>query len=155
MAALDAQVAMKHVVLVGLVCSLMLASSNSWGCSCGTTKQGAERVKESFANSDAVFLGRVDEIVLADDLSGAKVQTTTFRIVKSWKGQREGLIKTKINIQCCVCGYRFEQDYEYLVFAYRKKDSGWLSASICSSTTSRDAADDDIETLERLVEEGI
>ena len=100
-----------------------------------------------------VFLGKAEKVktALPDNArSGATIQTTTFYVLDSWKGEKANRIVTKINVQCCLCGANFYEGETYLVFAFEAVD-GFYSTSICSMTMGETWALATITILNELI----
>lgn len=138
---------MRVLVLV-LFSVLFFVCRAALACSCILPTQDPEEAVEDAADrADIVFLGKVERVHTADipDV-GAVIQESTFYILESWKGEKVTRVSTKINVQCCVCGFHFEEGETYLVFAYEGKD-GYYSTSICSLTRRADQAEEYLTIL--------
>lgn len=146
---------MRFFSLVILVVGFF-SGGDAHACSCAAPPEDlTESVTQSLEDADIVFLGNVDSVSTAqeaDKHTGAKIQTTTFHVLESWKGEEGTRITTKIDIQCCVCGYRFRKNKEYLVFGYSLEDGNY-STSICSLTGQAARSKKVIEKLRELAAE--
>jgi hypothetical protein len=99
-------------------------------------------VKKAQRQSQAVFVGRVIEIVQKPESYDVLVK---FRVENSWK--------TKLPLEVIVftgrgggdCGFRFEAGESYLVFAYGSDQS--LSTNICQRTVALSGAVADLKVL--------
>ena len=109
--------------------------------------------KESLEQSTAVFVGKVIDI---DVLSGIVVSSAhqnvtfetsnvTFEVSKIWKGpDYKNLVLTMAG-QIATCSISFEENEEYIVYAYDEK--GILETSPCSRTRLLSSAQDDLQEL--------
>ena len=131
----------------------------SVACSCYSKSKGEEEdVKSALDEANVVFLGKAFSVQTTPpkfDANGEEIQSTIFDVIKSWKGKLGQRVTTRINIQCCVCGIEFQEDYVYLVYGYETDSQNVYSTSICSRTKARELADRDIEILEQLWSESV
>ncbi len=138
------------ILALGLV---FFASSDAYGCSCMMPDSDpVESVRKALKRSDVVFLGKVESTQLPDSGNTHPVdfiQTTTFYVLNSWKGEESTRIITKVNVACCVCGYRFEDSETYLVFGY-KRENGFYSVSTCGLSSIFERAETNIQILDDL-----
>jgi hypothetical protein len=67
-------------------------------------------------------------------------------VAKSWKGDVEDPMIIWTATNSAACGYNFEEDVSYLVYAYGVEGYG-LSTNICSRTQLLDDADSDLAAL--------
>jgi hypothetical protein len=123
---------------------LMLVPATSHACSC--VESPAPKVE--LQNKTAVFSGKVLSIKEPSKLlnwSSADPVKVTFEVYQVWKG---GLGK-KVSVQTAMdgasCGFEFEQNQEYLVYA--NGDISNLEASLCSRTQSILTSGNDIQAL--------
>lgn len=147
---------MSRFALFPVVILVLLAASPSNACSClYQDASSPEVVREALDQADAVFLGVADSVEVQsvpDGEYGPKIQTTIFAIVDSWKGEPSERISTRVNIQCCLCGFSFRPGQTYVVFA-KKSDDGSYSVSICSLTRTLAEADDILRLLNEFAAE--
>ena len=102
-----------------------------------------QQVREARKNARAVFTGTVLEITkLPNDL---KV-TVKFKVRESWKGVRSAEARVFTGQGGGDCGYKFEKGKEYLVYAYKRSDSG-LETNICQRTALLTEAAEDLKVL--------
>ena len=123
------------VVFVGL-----LFPDASLSCSCefpGTPL-------EELASHDAVFIGRVVEIV--EPSEDRDYEWILFKRSAVWKGPLgEGIAIRTRRTDEPMCGFSFEVGGEYLVYALL--EDGALETSICSRTSSLAVATEDVALL--------
>lgn len=140
-----------------------LAARVTMACSCA----GVPVVEGSFKMADAVFAGVVETI---EDPSGDRLRRmsetqrqaapraapselgpdfgrrVTLRVLQWWKGEQ---LSERVQVWTAYgggdCGYPFETDQSYLVFAHRWRDL--LTVGICSKTGPLVCAERDMEWL--------
>ena len=143
---------MRHLtILIALAC--FLATVESSACSCVPPPEDLkEGVARALERADLVFLGEAENVALDVDKEkkfSPMIQTSTFYVLESWKGEKVTRVTTKINIQCCVCGFSFDEGETYLIFGYERED-GFYSTSICSMSNRADRSTEVIEVLREL-----
>jgi len=109
-------------------------------------------VEQALEAADIVFVGAVESAEIdgpPDGEYGRSIQTTTFLVQGSWKGEKVNRITTQVNVQCCLCGFRFEEDQTYLIFGYERED-GVYTVSICSLSRTLAEAGDIIRILNEI-----
>lgn len=121
-----------------------LLPSTARACSCalsGTPEQEREQ-------SASVFAGRVSEIAGPNrdgvGSTGDSVRVT-FEVSDVWKGPPVSPITLETAASSASCGYEFQPDVEYLVYA--REVDGELIGSLCSRTTPLERAGADMEAL--------
>ena len=116
----------------------ILLISLSYPCSC-TEPPPPE---EAFEDADIVFSGLVTNIVLDD--SGYYYEVT-FQVIDVWKGEGLEEITLLTETYSDTCGYYFQINYEYLVYAY---NYNWgIYTNICTRTNLLEYASEDLEFL--------
>lgn len=99
--------------------------------------------KELLEKSSAVFAGKVIDIYTPEKTKTGENQylKVTFDTSKIWKGPKNKKIVIKTNNSSAACGYTFEKDQEYVVYAsYNTNDT--LFTSLCSGTSKYEYFDD-------------
>ena len=135
-------------VAVCLAFVSLFAASRVDACSCAPRPADlVEGVRGAFTRADCVFVGVVEQVRLVDE----HVEETTFHVLRSWKGERASRVITRINVQCCACGYSFDVGKQYLVYGYERDTDSFVTTSICSRTAPEPKAGDDIEVLDVIV----
>jgi hypothetical protein len=121
------------------------SSIPSYACSCAEL----DSVKEAFEGSSAVFSGKVVEIVDANKnksiQSSADSIKVLFEVEESWKGINQTQITVNTARSSDSCGYEFDLNKEYLVYA--NETNGTFNVSLCSRTTLLSLAEKDIQEL--------
>jgi hypothetical protein len=122
-----------------LSCCLLLLAAPALACKCMLPA-----VADARADAKALFEGRVLAIEQQGDdpNSATGKQRVTLAVVRSWKGlEREEQVDVFTNGSSAACGYMFEKNTSYLVYA--GEHEGKLSVSLCSRTRPlADAAED-------------
>ena len=110
-------------------------------CSCPEPPPPAEAYEEA----DAVFSGQVTNIVV--DESGY-YHEVTFQIIDVWKGEDSEEITVLTETYSDACGYNFQINNEYLVYAYNYT---WgVYTNICTRTNLLEYASEDLDYLNSL-----
>ncbi len=109
-----------------------------YACSCAWPEEISERyVLDQLCAADAVFVGEVEsELPVSDSIFEYKIWPR-----ESFKG-RLNSPAFAISETGGMCGYRFNAQGRYLIFAARRKDTNYLTASICGLTRPMDGDDD-------------
>lgn len=140
---------MKVAACLALVA--LFAAPRVDACSCARQPADlVEGVRSAFNRADIVFVGVVEHVRLLDE----HIEETTFYVLRSWKGERVSRVTTRIDVQCCLCGYSFEVGMRYLVYGYGRDTHGFVATSICSRTAPEPKAGDDIDALDAMVASG-
>lgn len=137
----------KYVILVMMtIFSLFHFSAiPSYACSCVEL----DSVKEALEDSSAVFSGKVVESVDANKnksiQSSADPIKVLFEVEESWKGLNQTHITVYTARSSVSCGYEFDLNKEYLVYA--NETNGEFNVSLCSRTILLSLAEKDIQEL--------
>ena len=98
--------------------------------------------EEAYMDADVVFSGEVTNIVV--DESGY-YHEVSFEIIDVWKGEDLEEITLLTEIYSDTCGYEFQADHEYLVYAY---SYNWgIYTNICTRTNLLEYANEDLDYL--------
>jgi len=139
---------------ISLILLLPLVSNIVYSCSCLNVD-----TKEHFDNSNLVFTGTVSNIKRPYfSIDSSDPIKATFEVNKVYKGLNEKDVKIdKIVVETAKeeasCGYNFEEDKEYLVYA--SDNDGIWQTGLCSGTKSLDDAQNEILELENTIEEKV
>jgi hypothetical protein len=146
--------------------SLSVMGSPAFGCSCVQPPPGlntAQQLAEWAAKSkEAIFEGKVNSVelrwklveALPGNLVAADIEQeppemeVSFEVLRSYRGAQDKHVKVRTGLGGGDCGFDFETNKKYLVFAY-KDDSGELSTSICSSTALLEESQSNLAYLRR------
>jgi len=138
------------VLLLGLVITFALASSNVNACTCA----GSGTPCESFGSADAVFVGTA---VSAHENERKKEDQEDFNWTpRAFKFAVEqaylGVAGTEVEVSTGYgggdCGYQFKLGERYLVYAYKYKDK--LTTGVCTRTKPFNRANEDLAFLGTL-----
>lgn len=145
------------------VLTLILSSVFSFSvmaCSCAMTEGSlSDLVRQAHHQADVVVLARaerVEEQVPMEkkqqhQIRFQELQQTQFVSLKSWKGTFPARFYTRIETSCCVCGYKFKEGREYLLYLTGPDLQGMYQTNICSRTRVADIqATDEIKVLDQL-----
>lgn len=148
-----AGVASVALVALGL---LVLIPDCAHACSCGGG--GASfRVLARGTDSSAVFSGEVVNFetppTTTAEASGGKKwtvageghATATLRVSEVWKGPKQQAVEITTASDEVLCGYPFEEEQEYLVYAYGKEQP--FKVNLCSQTRQISKADSHLRVL--------
>ncbi|MGH9877062.1 MAG: hypothetical protein ACRD5H_05440 [Nitrososphaerales archaeon] len=125
------------VALASLV--LVIPNTNSaFACMCALSLNPHDELKKS----TAVFYGKVIDV--HEDASGNRYEVR-FDVERSWKGVSGETVAIFTALDSDACGYAFEADEKYLVYAYETEGS--LYTTICSRTAPLADAQGDLNVL--------
>ena len=117
----------------------------AYACSCMIP----ESPNDSLQKSDAVFSGKAIGIEEKNqnDLAFSSMDPVlvTFDVDRVWKGENGSPITIQTRQSSASCGYSFEENSHYLVYANRNGDV--LDVSLCSRTSLVSSATEDIDKL--------
>jgi len=111
-------------------------AKSAFACSCiapGTPEQELQK-------SDAVFSGTVHTI--DKTTNGYHI---LFDVSEIWKGISAASVEVATAQDSAACGFAFEKDKAYLVYAYESEDG--LSTNICTRTALLSEATNDVIAL--------
>ena len=116
-------------------------------CTCSATYRDITPHNE-FKLADAVFIGKVIEITKTarDKDTNSYVETVRFKVSKAWKQDLERFVIIRNKIQGCLNG--FDENEEWLVYAYKKQDGTLGTYCCCSRTRLLSEAAEDLKEFE-------
>jgi len=110
----------------------------AFACSCIGSGSGIFE----YGESEAVFTGQVTNIEYPQPknnmIGSADKIKVSLNVIQSWKGPNAKNVVIQTNLNGASCGYQFEKNSEYLVYAGNIK--GNLEVSFCSRTSLLSAA---------------
>ena len=109
----------------------------AFACTCAKPKSPEGALEQS----TAVFAGKVTGIKINDSRLAA-----TFDVDRTWKGISSEPVEVKSSTQDTACGYFFEEDKEYLVYAHGETELD-LNTSSCGRTKPLETALADLVVL--------
>lgn len=97
-------------------------------CSCLAPPPPAQALQQSAG----VFLGKV--VSIEENQPAPSLKTVTLTVEKWWKGGEAASVKVITSGNGASCGFGFQKDGRYLVYAYAQKANEPWNASLCSRT---------------------
>ena len=98
--------------------------------------------QQSFESAQAVFAGRVIDVIQPNPDSEVKV---IFEVSRVGKGQKRPRIVVMTSSSSASCGYSFQKREQYLVYASRQESQ--LGTGLCSGTKPLSMAQQDLAVL--------
>lgn len=138
----------KYIVLLFIitVCPFFnFFAVRGYACSC----DGPNTIKEELDLSSTVFSGKV--VVIIDENKNKSIQSSAdpiavyFKVNEYWKGPNQSPITVYTVRNTESCGYEFELNQEYLVYA--NESNGEIQVNYCSKTTPLSLAENDLSEL--------
>lgn len=132
-------------------CSLFviaLALGVAWGAPARACKCRPLSVAEAGSEATTIFEGRVTKIADEAQVEGGPPagKLVTLSLVRTWKGlENEETITLHTSESSASCGYPFELDKSYLLYAQGALDA--LTVSTCSRTRPMAEANEDLAAL--------
>jgi hypothetical protein len=146
---MESRGAMRKTIRILLLLGLFYsgASVTFAQCSCVAERRDITPHKE-FELADAVFIGKVIEIkkTARDKDTGSYVETVKFEVRKAWKQDLDSLVIIQNKVQGCING--FDENEEWLVYAYKKQDGALGTYCCCSRTKPLSKAGEDLKEFE-------
>ena len=139
----------KRLIAAFILILISGSGRNVLACSCFDGGPPCQR----FGTADAVFLGRVTqitdfEVVSKDDFFLERRETflrVRFEVQGAFRGVQGREVEVITNGSGIGCGYGFERNESYVVYAGRSQSDGSLSTGLCSGTKRAAAAKADLE----------
>ena len=107
----------------------------SEACRCAPPPDPAK----ALAQSAAVFVGKV--VAIDDGPEANRNKTVTLEVEKWWKGGEAARVKVVTNSESAACGFGFQLDTRYLVYAAAGNGAAALNVNSCSRTRSAQTAE--------------
>lgn len=137
-------------ILPLFICACILfTATKAFACSCMYSDGPlADQVKSAFLDAPSVVLARAETVEGLDPYHFAETtedgekqiveyfatEITEFVALQSWKGEHGKRFYTKIQVNCCLCGYSFQEGVTYLLYLYGPTEDGYYSTSFCTRT---------------------
>lgn len=131
-----------RLTILALLCG---SARGVFGCSC--TPPGPACVE--LGKAGAVFAGTVTSSVLENGADGRSTRYS-FDVIEAFRGVHGPVVTTN---SALMCGYRFEVDRQYLVYATAGK-TGLQTYGVCTRTAPLEAAEEDLAFLRSLASRG-
>lgn len=133
------------VLLLLFLIFISLFPRQASACDCARP----ESVNDELNRKTAVFSGKVidlvDENKFSYSQSSADPINVLFEVKESWKGIHTSQVIVSTARSGASCGYEFELNKEYLVYAYGDKEQ--LETGFCERTELLSAAGEDLDIL--------
>lgn len=120
-----------------------------FACSCATSQDPEQQVKDELEHSSAVFAGTVTQVKQPRQrifMSSADLVKVYFEVSRVWKGEvgRQTIVVTAMS--SASCGVEdFQTGTEYIVSAYKNSNS--LETTICNVTKPISSAEAELIVL--------
>lgn len=138
---------MNRLLLLSVFAGLLLFGTiESYACSCGTPDPKLslnKQIQKSLKSAEAVFSGKVIKIEKASTFA-VKV---TIKIENVWKGDLPEMTTLITGLGSGDCGFSFETERTYLIYANGNLKENFLATGICSRTNLLALASKDLEAL--------
>jgi len=138
-------------LLVGTLPGLPAPSGGSPAAPACTCMSPKRPVCEVWWQTSAIFVGRVTRIRTVEDDAdeGRRVsKIVTMRVQERFLGlEREREVEVRTGAGGGDCGFDFQRNRNYLVYAGRSVMTGRLETGICSRTALEEQAQEDLEYL--------
>jgi hypothetical protein len=139
---------MKLAVLAVL---FAVATASAAACTCAPPRPGETRrdyIQSEIAGSQFIFEGTVHDMQMKSPWFSAAVGdlvpaasgamsphlNVTFDVARSYRGPQQSRVSVETGFGGGDCGYPFQLDQKYLVFAYSNDETGQLVTGICTET---------------------
>jgi hypothetical protein len=132
----------RQIIVAAAIFVMAVSVQEARACTCAPPPPPAP----AFAAADAVFSGKVVSFAFVGDGSARLAKTALSKI---WKGERGAASEILTAPHSAACGYDFQVDETYLIYAYRA-DDGKLYTNICTRTRPVRAAAEDLKYLESV-----
>jgi hypothetical protein len=135
----------RNILLMCILFSIIpfALPTTSYACSCAPPPS----VEEALQQKTAVFSGKVINMKEYKKFWGSSADPVEilFEVTGAWKGVKQSEVIVNTEISSASCGYNFEMNKEYLVYAYG--DEYGLKTGLCERTKLISAAADDLAVL--------
>lgn len=123
-----------HLIFTAALCGL-LAASGVLACSCMAYPEDPETaVQQAWPQADAIVSGTVVSSSTVKEAEGVEQVEVVLEVRRRWKGPAGQQLKVRTATSSAACGYNFEQQTQYIVFARRDPASNVYSTGLCSLT---------------------
>ena len=138
---------MRNVLLVIAVFGLVLLAAGETRAQCACAPEYVNiTARAEFNLAYVVFVGKVVALKkTSPDKNGQYVETVTFQVTRAWKRDVNSNLTITNTIQGCLNG--FQENEEWLVYAYKHKDGTLGTHCCCTRTTLLTKAGDDVKTF--------
>ena len=115
---------------IGLIAAFMalVEPAHVWTCDCIPSPPP----KEALAKSAAVFQAKV--VKIEPDPATPELLRVALQVERWWKGGDSATLTVTTIKSGAACGFGFQPDTKYLVYAYSERGAKDLTVSLCSRT---------------------
>lgn len=131
-----------------LAAALLLAAFHGWPATAHACKCGQQTQAEAAQAASAIFEGRVESIATAAQEASSGVPApllVQLAVVRRFKGANSERAEVRTNADGIACGYEFQPNESYLVYAESHDGKLWVSR--CGRTQPMAAAEADLSAL--------
>ena len=140
---------MKNKTLIASILMLPILISIASACSC----INLETTEQKLENAQYVFIGEVIDIELSNNYA-EQLQEAQVRIIEYWNPSNfPEAVSLKLYATKDTganCGYNFEENKQYLIYAYIDEETGQLTTNSCMGNLELSNAQNEIEELNEL-----
>jgi hypothetical protein len=130
---------MKRFTILATVVLLTFSAHRAAACSCPPPPPP----KQAMEFAVAVFSGKVTDIERPKEGS----LRVSFEVDRAWKGKVGKTIVIETPPDDGICGYRFEKDKSYVVYAVEHAETKAVYTTVCQRTRKVEDAKDDFRDL--------
>lgn len=138
---------MANKVLIALTLPILIGLVSA--CSCIYLENSEVKLE----NAELVFSGKVVDLEI---LESYPVQYRAhFEIDKYWKSNNNSpgqLTISSIKNDGANCGYNFEENEEYLIYAYFDEETGEYTTNACMGSLTLETAQTEITNLDNIID---
>jgi hypothetical protein len=140
------------VLIVGIAAVLSVPNS-VFACTCfdlsSIGKTEKQLIKAERKKSQAIFAGEVTKIIVLKTASGTNsgMVEIHFKVSQAWKGIKSQAVTIFTTNIPDICGYEFEVDEHYLIYAFTFPSNKDLHTTICTRTQKMSTAVADLKVL--------
>ena len=143
---------MKYLLLLLIALTCLTTSSHPVpACQC---EEYGTPICAVYWRSDAVFVGLLRDITPPEESSDYPTATLHFIVEQPFRGITTATLDVK-TLSGTSCDRTFVKDRRYLIYADRDSDSKQLFAGPCSRTREAEDADEDLNYIRSLTQQGV
>ena len=138
------------LILLALTCLTLPAKKPRPTCQC---PEYGTPVCAAYWKSDAVFVGQLRDITPRSQ-SGPPTAMLHFIVEQPFRGITSATVDIE-TLSGTTCDIQFVKGGRYLVYAHRDLQSAHLSTHVCSGTTELEFADEDLNYIRSVTQQGV
>lgn len=144
---------MKLLLLILLVLTCFTLPSTKPRSTCRCMEYGTP-ICAVYWRADAVFVGQLRDITPRGTQSGPAVVMLHFIVEQPFRGITSATVDIE-TLSGTSCDIQFVKGGRYLVYAHRDLESARLSTHVCSGTTDLQFADEDLNYIRSVTQQGV